>query len=248
MLHNHKIRAYGCSIKHSDERKKFKVIRYCCWQSEVLHRLIHCIILLSEWKQKHPVFITNCLNEIHLHSKFGEWNFVPWNKNPADLCTRPNCIKQIPEKNLWKNGHTFLYSDEYFIPTETVLIEYGGLTCNVNFSVKNKSFEYCFKWTQFSSFYKLVKTVSWVLKIKQTWTNKVISKNKVKANCTNLTTSDISEAKRDIFKHAQKKMFPTEYKNLPANCYRCNHLYQTSSFVLVADYPTPIYHFTVSTK
>ena len=30
MHHNKKIRAYDCRIGHSDERKNFKSIRYCC--------------------------------------------------------------------------------------------------------------------------------------------------------------------------------------------------------------------------
>ena len=90
-----------------------------------------------------------------------------------------------------------MYSNESFIPPENVLIENEELTCNINFSVKNKRFE-SFKLTQFSWFYKLVKTVSWVLRINQIWTNKVISKNKIKANCTELTTSDTSNAKLEI--------------------------------------------------
>ena len=40
---------------------------------------------LQNENKKHSVFITNGLNEIQLHSKFIEWNFVPRNKNPADL-------------------------------------------------------------------------------------------------------------------------------------------------------------------
>ena len=112
------------------------------------------------------------------------------------------------------NAPIFLYSDESFTPPETVQIENEEPTRNVNSGVKNERSESCFKWIQFSSFYKLVKTVSWVLRIKQIWTNKVISKDKDKASCTELTTSDIPKAELEIFKHAQKEMFPTEYKQL----------------------------------
>ena len=66
---------------------------------------------LSNESKKHSVFITNHLNEIWLHSKFSEWNFVPGNKNPANLWTRPSCINQITENTIWTNGPAFLYSN-----------------------------------------------------------------------------------------------------------------------------------------
>ena len=120
----------------------------------------------------------------------------------------------------------------------------------------NERFESCFKWSQFVSFFKLVKTVSWVLKIKQIWMNKVISKNKIKTNCTELTTSDISYAKLEYLSMHRRKCFQPNSGNCnkgnqltrTVNCYHCNPLCQTSSFVSTADYPTPIYHFAVSIK
>ena len=57
---------------------------------------------LENESKKHPVFVTNRLNEILPHSNFSEWNFVPGTKNPADLCTRPSCIKQITENGIWQ--------------------------------------------------------------------------------------------------------------------------------------------------
>ena len=85
MHHNPKIRAYDCYIKHSDERKFLRQldiavdkVRFYADSHIVLH-------YLQNENKKHSVFITNSLNEIQLHSKFIEWNFVPRNKNPADL-------------------------------------------------------------------------------------------------------------------------------------------------------------------
>ena len=86
---------------------------------------------LQNESKKHPVFIANRLNEIRLHSKLSEWNFVPGNKSPTDLCTRPSCIKQITENSICTNAPTFLYSDKSFILPETVLIENGELTCTL---------------------------------------------------------------------------------------------------------------------
>ena len=88
-------RAYGCGIKFSDERKILSQLDTVV--DEVKFYTDSQIVLhyLHSESEKHPVFITNRLNEIRLRSTFSEWNFVPGNKNPADFCTRPSCIKQI---------------------------------------------------------------------------------------------------------------------------------------------------------
>ena len=141
MHHNPKIRAYDCGIKHLG---KIKILS----QSDIAANRVKFytdsqIVLhyLQNKSKEHPVFISNHLKEIQLNSKFSEWNLVPGNKSPADLCTWLSHIKQITKNSIRANDPTFL---ESFIPIETVLIENWELTCNVSSSAKNKRFKFCF--------------------------------------------------------------------------------------------------------
>ena len=68
---------------------------------------------LHNESKKHPVSATNCLSEIYLQTKFSDWNFVPGNRNLADLCTQPTCIKKITENGTCTNGPMFFIQCRY---------------------------------------------------------------------------------------------------------------------------------------
>ena len=80
MHHNKKkIRAYGCSIGHSDERKKLSQIDIAADEVRLYADSWNVLHYFKNESKKHPVFITNHLHEIHLHLKLEPEVVVDWN-------------------------------------------------------------------------------------------------------------------------------------------------------------------------
>ena len=47
------------------------------------------------------IFVMNRLNEIRLNSNVADWNFIPGNQNPADLCTRYMPFSILKNSKIW---------------------------------------------------------------------------------------------------------------------------------------------------
>ena len=73
------------------------------------------------------------LNEIILNSNVVDWNFIPGNQNPTDLCT-----KYLP-LNIWKDSKIWFYGPEQFIKSDEskVNIDDRGLEYNYLVMVQN---------------------------------------------------------------------------------------------------------------
>ena len=61
------------------------------------------IVLKSIQNTNHnfPTFVMNRLNEIRLNPNVVDWNFIPGNQNPADLCTRYMPFSILKDSKIW---------------------------------------------------------------------------------------------------------------------------------------------------
>ena len=64
-----------------------------------------------------PIFVMNRLNEIRLNSNVVDWNFIPGNQNPTDLCTRYMPFSILKNSKIWFYGleqsNQFIKSDKF---------------------------------------------------------------------------------------------------------------------------------------
>ena len=84
--HNPKIRAYNCGIWHSDEKQNLSQLDIAADEVKFYTDSQIFLHYLQNESRKRPVSITNFLNEIHLQSKFTDWNFVSGNRSLV-ICT-----------------------------------------------------------------------------------------------------------------------------------------------------------------
>ena len=74
----------------------------------------------------------------------------------------------------------------------------------------------CIKWECYSSFPKLVKRISSIMKLKEKMIN-LKRKDAQKIDINLLTVADLRKAEREIYKHSQLESFPTEHRHLINN-------------------------------
>lgn len=53
-------------------------------------------------------FLANRIGEIQMHSNPVQWQHVPTDQNPADLCSRGASLLELAESSLWWNGPKWL--------------------------------------------------------------------------------------------------------------------------------------------
>ena len=175
---------------------------------------------LQNEERKFPVFVMNRLNEIRSSTDISSWKFVPGELNPADEATRYN--PTISTSSRWLCGPSFLLEDEQYWPRNDVnnnkecSIE-DTSTINVNVidevNCTSKYINETVKWNHYSSWIKLVRHITWIIKLKRNWLNH--QRNlKNRENLKYLTVKEITETKTELYKMSQKESFPVEYTNL----------------------------------
>ena len=78
-----------------------------------------------------PTFVMNRFNEIRLNSNVVDWNFIPGNQNPADLCTRYMPVSILKDNKIWFYGpeqsNQFIKSEESKVNIDDKGSEYNSL-------------------------------------------------------------------------------------------------------------------------
>ena len=73
----------------------------------------------------------NRFNEIRLNSNVVDWNFIPGNQNPADLCTRYMPVSILKDNKIWFYGpeqsNQFIRSEESKVNIDDKGSEYNSL-------------------------------------------------------------------------------------------------------------------------
>lgn len=173
-------------------------------------------------------FVANRLAIIHDGSKPDQWKYVTTKLNPADDGSRGL------QSERWLKGPDFLLLDEYHWPCEPSIVYNYDSDLEVKSSVKvntvreedtptNRLLTY------FSSWYKLVKSVAWLIQLKKLLIRKV-------NHTMFLTTANLNEAKKSIIQNVQREVFPEELAELKrGNCVKRNSCINRLNPVIIND-------------
>ena len=88
-----------------------------------------------------PTFVMNRLNKIRLNSNVVDWNFIPGNQKPADLCTRYMPFSILKVSKIWFYGpeqsNQFIKSEESKVNIDDRGLEYNSLANTVQNLTEN---------------------------------------------------------------------------------------------------------------
>ena len=187
-------------------------------------------------------FVANRVALIKDGSQTSQWRHIGTKANPADACSRGVSAETLVNNKSWTTGPEFLYQSEEDWPNTTANYVASDLSddpevkgkVKVNTVLTEESIEAVEKLlTYFSSWYKLCRSVAWIIRIKNQLFQRmkrkhnednmdnVESHKEVKGPCqTNtdasspLTVTDIIGAEKAIIGYEQRKWFSEEWKLL----------------------------------
>ena len=116
----------------------------------------------------------NRLNEIRVNSDVEEWFFVPGELNPADHCTLYLPFSVLSLKSNWIAGPKFLCARSGItLKTESTQVEAEDAEKHTHLMInqENHSDISVLKWEHYSSHFKLLRNVAYILKMKRYWIN-----------------------------------------------------------------------------
>ena len=173
-------------------------------------------------------------------SQISQWRYIETKANPADACSRGVTAETLVTNKSWTTGTEFLYPSEEDWPNTTANYVTSDLSedpevkrkVKVNRVLTEESIETMEKlFTHFSSWYKLCRSIAWIIRIKNQLIQRMKKKHnednsdnngshkEVKGQCqTNtdvsspLTITDIKEAEKAIIGYEQRKWFSEEWK------------------------------------
>ena len=90
------------------------------------------------------------------------------------MCTRYHSFQYLNSDSLWIRGPNFLYRNEKENAFDNVIENNEAENFNVNFATNSTTkssnspkFICSIKWNHYSSYYKLLKHIAWISKLKQ---------------------------------------------------------------------------------
>ena len=119
-------------------------------------------------------FLAHGVNEIRNHATFDNWHYVQTEENIADFTTRyQEFLRLINNKN-WFYGPDFLQAFEFNTFDNSPKLQKNLMNIkNVNIIAKSKydgsNNEIEINWVYCSSIIKLIRHISWILKLKRNW-------------------------------------------------------------------------------
>ena len=175
-------------------------------------------------------FVANRLAVIHDGSSVSQWRYVPTAENPADDCSRGLTVQKFLQNQRWIQGPDFLYPTEDQWPTlakdsSTSLEDDPEVkTVKVNAAAVSKPDDPIIRLlTYHSSWYKLKRSVAWILKFK----NQLIQKaqkmaatdtaedsNQRSSDSKTLNSVDMAASEKAIICYIQRSSFSEEITDL----------------------------------
>ena len=131
---------------------------------------------ISDWSRKFLPFVMSRWNEIETNTEIKQWKYIPGNFNSADLCTPYHSFRYLNSDSIWIRVPNFLYRNEKGNPFEHVMRNNETDNFNVNFATNSTTklsnsprFVFSIKWNHYSSYYKWLKHIAWMLKLKRNY-------------------------------------------------------------------------------
>ena len=164
------------------------------------------------------VFVAHRVNEIRSHTTFDDWYYVPTEENIADFTTRYQEFPRLINNKNWFYVPDFLQAFEFNTFDNSPVLQNNVMNIeDVNIITKSKysgsSNEVEINWTYYSSLPKLVRHISWILKLKRSWMTWK-RQGKETENFTQLNTKDTHNGLEKLIKISHHQSFPLEITNL----------------------------------
>ena len=170
-------------------------------------------------------FVSNRLTVIHDGSSVDQWRYVDSKRNPSDVTTRGLSAKALLSDERWKQGPQFLWLEESSWPRFPASLETSSQddleikehkrVCSVQ--LKNLAQPDDKVFAYYSSWYKLQRSVAYLLRYKTWLLNKVRSKFGqpiAQVPSGKVTLTEMKNGEREILMSLQRKFFPKELKQL----------------------------------
>jgi hypothetical protein len=196
------------------EELEFKIDQVYYWSDSLI-----VLSYINNTTTRFKTYVANRIAAIHELSSPEQWRHIPGVINPADLASRgiSTCDKQ--GLKVWVSGPAFLLKSEEHWPINRCSSE-GQIdpedteirkqVCNIK--VGDSSFLH--KVTdKYSSFHKMCRAVSWLIRYKQYCRQRYLKQN-ISVNSGELTVSEVQEAESSIIKLVQAEAFPQEVECL----------------------------------
>lgn len=168
--------------------------------------------IVLQWLKKSPqvlkVFEANRVAEIQDLGSGIQWRHVRTADNPADALSRGQLPSEFMQNKLWQQGPSWLIQSERSWPTElnVSISELPGLrknTCLISSSVDCKFF------SRFSSYYTLVNSISYCLRL--------CRDNPYRKHGKNISAEERLETERKVLRLIQSEQFGDEIKQISSN-------------------------------
>ncbi len=169
-------------------------------------------------------FVANRIATIHSATQPNQWHYVDTSSNPADDLSRGMSALELKKSMRWLEGARFILMAEEDWPEEPKSMEPLNQSdpelrkCKENaqtFAVESEENSATAKLLKhYSSWHKLKKAVSWVLRVK----SYLLKKDQYKEDDTKkpLTVDELNMAEQAIIRYVQKHAYPDEYATLNA--------------------------------
>ena len=156
------------------------------------------------------MFIANRLTKIEEHSTSDQWRYVPTKKNPADFATRGiDAESFVSNSSTWLQGPKFLSEIENLwpqppcplprLPVEFLMLKKSCSAVSKTYSESLMEV----KFSRFSTWYKLKKSVAWILRLKNKLLHKEIA-------FQSISVDELDRAEKEIIKCVQQDRFSEE--------------------------------------
>ena len=158
-------------------------------------------------------FVANRIGEIQLATEPSQWQYVPTDQNPADLCTRGGTPEELAACPLWWNGPTWLMEEKSKWPKMEMvtsppkeLKEMKVLLTTTPVKEVRKIAEWRLDPKRFSNWTRLVRLQARVMRVIY---NMKYPKDRVTGK--ELNPEEITDAEEDVLRLAQCEAFNPEY-------------------------------------
>ena len=181
---------------------------------------------LNNDDKRFNVFVANRVAKIRQQSDPSRWRYVNTEYNPSDRCSRGVTASALLNCDEWISGPEFLRQPESTWPKLPVVpplspddpeVKREFQVYNTVITEQNYVMERLI--LRHSSWYKLKKSVAWLLRVRKMLRGKVLSKNSASAQnrpsySGPISVPELQKAENEIVQLVQRECFPTEIKSL----------------------------------
>ena len=170
--------------------------------------------------KRFQTFVANRIAIICEGSSPSQWRHVRTELNPADDVSRGLSFEQLIRSQRWFHGPSFLVEDDSTWPdlpelnVDSAQLETkaganccAAINCDTSESVIDRLCQ------RYSSFYKLKKSVAWLLRVKTFLMNRAHKKQvESLSGLSPLTVEEIQQAERAVIRYVQLQAYDKEFK------------------------------------